>query len=327
MEKKFDHIVISRTDSIGDVILTLPMAGWIKQNFPKVKITFIGRSYTVPVIRCSIFIDNIINWDDFKSEKEQITMLRKINADVIFHVFPEKEVVVAAKKAEIKLRVATGKRKHTVLNCNKLLWFSRKKSDLHESQLNLKMLSVVGLKNIISLDAIPGLYGFSSIPKLENEFQKLISKEKINLVLHPKSKGSAIEWGLSNFSNLVKELPIDMVQIFITGTKEEKKLIGDSIPFDQQNVIDLTGKMSLDDLIAFLQAVDVVVAGSTGPIHIAAALGTKAVGLYSPLRPIYPGRWMPIGTHAKYIVANNHPVNGSLGITVNEVKAVIFEGK
>jgi ADP-heptose:LPS heptosyltransferase len=45
-------IVISRTDSIGDVVLTLPLAGILKEKYPKAKIIFLGNTYTKPIIKC-----------------------------------------------------------------------------------------------------------------------------------------------------------------------------------------------------------------------------------------------------------------------------------
>jgi ADP-heptose:LPS heptosyltransferase len=47
---------------------------------------------------------------------------------------------------------------------------------------------------------------------------------------------------------------------------------------------------------------DVLVAASTGPLHIAAALGVKAIGLFAPMRPIHPGRWAPVGKDAHFVV-------------------------
>jgi ADP-heptose:LPS heptosyltransferase len=52
-----------------------------------------------------------------------------------------------------------------------------------------------------------------------------------------------------------------------------------------------------------LAAADGVVAASTGPLHLAALAGTRALGLFSPQRPIHPGRWAPIGPHADVVVA------------------------
>ncbi|MBK7649485.1 MAG: hypothetical protein IPJ20_00350 [Flammeovirgaceae bacterium] len=40
---------------------------------------------------------------------------------------------------------------------------------------------------------------------------------------------------------------------------------------------------------------------STGVLHLAASLGVYTLGLYSPMRPIHPGRWMPVGRKATYL--------------------------
>jgi len=44
------------------------------------------------------------------------------------------------------------------------------------------------------------------------------------------------------------------------------------------------------------------VAASTGPLHLAAALGIKAIGIYPPIRPMHPERWAPIGEKATFLV-------------------------
>ncbi len=87
------HILISRTDSIGDVVLTLPMCAAIKEHLPDCKITFIARSYTIPVIRACRFVDNILNWDEMSktSPADQIELLVNTGADAIIHVFPTKK--------------------------------------------------------------------------------------------------------------------------------------------------------------------------------------------------------------------------------------------
>ena len=45
-----------------------------------------------------------------------------------------------------------------------------------------------------------------------------------------------------------------------------------------------------------------MVAASTGPLHIAAALGKYVIGIYPPIKPMHPGRWAPIGKNASYLV-------------------------
>jgi heptosyltransferase-3 len=60
--------------------------------------------------------------------------------------------------------------------------------------------------------------------------------------------------------------------------------------------------LELPEFIAFIAAADGLVAGSTGPLHLAGALGRHALGLYPPIKPMHPGRWGPLGPHAEYLV-------------------------
>jgi ADP-heptose:LPS heptosyltransferase len=64
--------------------------------------------------------------------------------------------------------------------------------------------------------------------------------------------------------------------------------------------------MSLENFIKFIGLADGLVAASTGPLHIASALGKHAIGLYAPMRPIHPGRWSPIGINARALVINKN---------------------
>jgi ADP-heptose:LPS heptosyltransferase len=122
------------------------------------------------------------------------------------------------------------------------------------------------------------------------------------VIIHPKSKGSAREWGLENFGNLLKKLfQSTQYQVFLSGTEEEGKQIR-SWAMDFPELIDLTGKMDLSQFIGFIQSCDVLVAASTGPLHIASALGKRAIGLFAPMRPIHPGRWAPIGSNSRALV-------------------------
>jgi heptosyltransferase-3 len=57
----------------------------------------------------------------------------------------------------------------------------------------------------------------------------------------------------------------------------------------------------LDELIAFIFNADGLLASGTGPLHLAAASGIHALGLFPPSRPIHPGRWAPLGKKAEYL--------------------------
>jgi len=295
--------ILSRIDSIGDVVLTLPMAGVLKKNFPGCKIIFLGRTYTRDVILLSEHVDGFLNDDDIekKSFSEQTDFFKKQNADYFFHVFPHAGIARAASRAKIKHRVGTRNRWYHWLFCNRLLKLSRKNSELHEAQLNLKLLEPLNIKTDFSIREISDFYGFTKIPEINFPQLTLLDNNKINVILHPKSKGSAKEWGLNNFEKLIHILPEEKFEIFISGTREDGELLGDFLALNK-NITNLCGQLSLQEFIVFIARADALVAASTGPLHIAAALGKNAIGLFSPRRPIHPGRWQPIGKNAHHLV-------------------------
>lgn len=300
--------ILSRTDSIGDVILTLPMAGVLKHMFPGCYIIFLGRNYTRDIVSLSSHVDEFISWDDIsrlENSIEQIDVLKKTGADTIIHVFPKKDIAVLAKKAKIKTRIGTSGRLYHYYTCNKWVMFSRKRSDQHEAQLNLKLLKPLGWNKELNLREIEEYYGFNKKPVLTKELKLLIDPEKTNLILHPKSKGSAREWGLENFQRLINLLDKTKYKIFVTGTEEEGLLFRKHISTND-NCFDVSGKMSLNQLIAFIDHSDALVAASTGPLHIAAAVGKVAIGIYPPIKPMHPGRWAPVGPKATYLVLDKY---------------------
>ena len=69
------RILISRTDSIGDVILTLPVCKILKNYFPQVKIGFLGKSYTRPVIQACSYVDVFIRRGGFYYKKNLYSMI------------------------------------------------------------------------------------------------------------------------------------------------------------------------------------------------------------------------------------------------------------
>ncbi|WP_183565303.1 glycosyltransferase family 9 protein [Mucilaginibacter sp. SP1R1] len=307
-KKGIQHILISRTDAIGDVVLTLPMAAYIKALFPGVVVSFLGRTYTQPVVKACTAVDSFVNYDEIRAlpETAQSNYLKGKKIDVIIHVFPNKHVATIARNAGIKLRIGTTNRLYHWYTCNKLVKLSRKKSDLHEAQLNLILLNPLGIVSIPSLQKVIDHYSFTRVIKLPVSLSNKLAGGKFNLIFHPKSHGSGIEWGLDKYAQLINLLPADKFNIIITGSDKEKHLIGDWIKTLPVHVVDMTGQMSLDELIAFIGKADGLLASGTGPLHLAAAAGIHTLGLFPSLRPIHPGRWAPLGKKAGYLESGSN---------------------
>lgn len=323
------RLIISRTDNLGDVILTLPLAGYLKSIMPDLKITFIGKKYTQPIIAKCEFVDHFLDREEVIRDPHLLAMVR---ADTIIFVFPDKELARVAKTVNIKRRVSTAHRWFNWLYCNHLVDFSRLRSTLHESQLNFKLLKPFKLNRDISTNELIPFYGLHDA---EFDFSSLLRKDKFNLIIHPKSKGHGREWGLENYLQLIKGLPQEEFSVFITGLKEEEDLIKKEMPqlLEVQGLTNLMGKLSLHELNSFISQSDGLVASSTGVLHLASALGKYTLGLFPPIKPIHPGRWGPIGKNASYLVHDiecnscrgGAPCVCMKAITVDQVKKRVHE--
>lgn len=301
-----EHILICRTDSIGDVVLTLPLCGFLRERIPGVRISFLGRSYTSAVIRACRHVDTFLNWDDWGTGTNFDAL-----PDAAVFAFPDPAVMAAISRAGVPVRIATAGRWAAWKHANQRVWFSRKGSDLHESQLNFRLLDPLGFSVTPALTQIAGWYGLQpSAPLPEHVSRELEKSDGVRIILHPLSKGSAVNWSPERFRELAELLPASRFRLFVTGTAAEQEAIRSMFDFSLPHLTDVSGQLDLTQLISFIGACDGLVAASTGPLHIASALGKKAIGLFSPQRPIHPGRWAPVGTRAEVFVADAPPAPG-----------------
>jgi heptosyltransferase-3 len=85
-------------------------------------------------------------------------------------------------------------------------------------------------------------------------------------------------------------------------------------------IVDMTGKMTLPQLISFISNADGLIASGTGPLHIAAMAGINTLGLFPSVRPIHPGRWAPLGKKAGFMESGTADLQP---LSVNLVKEKI----
>ena len=308
-------ILISRVDQIGDVILTLPICGVIKEKNPEVKIFFLCQASIVPILERCPHIDEIVVWPPENKKLPKV--------DAVIHVLPKKSISRQAKKDKIKLRIGTNRRWFHWLYCNRLVNLTRKNSDLHESELNMKLLAPLNIKTELSVHEFWHYYGWTTnhTNKRKKPYLDSNDNHKFRIIFHIKSRGSAKEWSVSNFLSLAEKLPKDQFQIYLTGTRQEGDLIRkEETGFTKLNhVFDVTGKFSLSEFIDFIESIDGLIAASTGPLHIASALGIYALGLFPAQKPIHAGRWRPIGEKADFLSEKKHTNDQYLNIPVSEV--------
>ncbi len=291
------HFLIGRTDNIGDVILTFPIAAKLKEYYPDAKVTFLVRNYTKDIVERCPDIDTYLSEDDLKalSHEERIAKIKSLNFDVFLPIQPNKDHTLWAKKAGIPVRVGHIHRNYFLLHSNRLIWrIKRKRTDMHQVQLCLQYLKGLKLPHTLPREQMSTLIRVKPFEPAA-KVKALLDPKKFNLVLHPGTSGkNTLEWPKEHFAGLMRLLP-DSVKVFVTGSAKEKERFGDLLE-NHPNAVGLFGDLSLSELTDFLSVVDGVVVGSTGPLHISAMLGTKVIGLFPPQQDSDVKRWGGVGS-------------------------------
>ncbi len=295
------RVLICRTDNIGDVVLTLPLAAYLKQQHPGVQVDFLVRAYAAPVVRQCRFVDAVLAVEEHDNAQR---MFSEGGYDAVIFAFPNRRLAQAARRARVAQRVGTSHRLYHWTTCNRLAHFSRVKSGLHEAQLNFMLLQPLGMKYVPPLADIPALYGLDA-PRMP-EVETLRAQSPFNVILHPKSNGNGREWPLGQYTELARRLQgSESVTLWVTGSAAEGELIAREAPalLALPNVRNLCGRFDLRGLVALIGAADGLVASGTGPLHVAAAVGIPVLGLFPPIKPIDPARWGALGAQAQSITA------------------------
>jgi ADP-heptose:LPS heptosyltransferase len=112
------------------------------------------------------------------------------------------------------------------------------------------------------------------------------------VVVHPGASVPARAWAPERHAALVGALVAAGRRVVVTGDAGERRLTA-TVAGGRSGVVDLGGRVDLAGLAEVLAGAEVVVVGNTGPAHLAAAVGTPVVSLFSPVVPAV--RWRPWG--------------------------------
>lgn len=306
------NILIVRTDRIGDVVLTLPLAAIIKKHYPDSKITYLLNEYTKPLAENNQFIDKVITLltsnGKFKILANAEYLKNKFDTAII--AFPSFRIALILFFAGIKIRIGTGYRWYSFL-FNRKIYDHRKTAEYHELEYNVRLLKKIGIEEPVS--PTNAFFGLSISSHINDEVNKKLKNIGVNndekfIILHPGSGGSALDLPLESMKKLITELSLlNKFKILITGNEKEKKLCQSLVV--NKNTINAASLFSLSEMISVINRSYLLIANSTGPIHIAAALGKQVIGFYPKVITCSEERWGPY-TNNKVIFKPDESCSG-----------------
>jgi heptosyltransferase III len=302
------NILVVRTDRLGDVILTLPILPLIRECHPGARVSMLLSRYTGEIVDGNPHVDALLWYDDVDRHpvpfRDIVRRLRNERFDAVIVVHPTFRLAWIMRLAGIPVRVGTGYRYYSGL-FNRRVYEHRKDARRHELEYNTQLLKQIGC-------SVPDVverpqYGIGIFPEAAERVRRL--KESAGLggrpyvIIHPGSGGSAREWPLQSFARLAENLlSRKNVDIIITGSREEEPRAHELLRLAGGGAVSFAGMLTLKDLAALIHSASLFVSNSTGPLHLAVAVGTPVLGLYPQLTAMSPKRWGPYGGKSRVVV-------------------------
>ena len=285
------HVGLLRNDALGDTLLVLPAATAIKRYDRNIRVELVCDPAYADLLRAHPDLDDVVA-DPGGSARELAQTLRAQRYDALLVLRPTPRNTWAAFRARVPLRIGTGYRAYSVLFNRR--WFGhRRTNQKHEAEYNLELV-----RKLIGKDPGPPQYYLSAPPGEREAAEALLTETGLDrtrpmVAIHPGSRGSALAWPPERFARLAAGLRQDGIQVLVTGVASEADLTAPVAA--AEGVVDLTGRTNLGQLAWIYKHCDCMLANSTGTLHLAAAVGTKVVGIYPAAEINSPVRWGPYG--------------------------------
>jgi heptosyltransferase III len=308
LKREVKNILLVRIDRIGDVVLSLPMLPLLRRQFPGATISVLVRQYTRELVEHHSCVDEVLVYEHEDSLISLWSILKTVRSkgfDTAIIPYPRFRPTLILFLAGIRIRVGSGYRWYSFL-FNRRIFEHRKDARRHEVEYNLNLLSALGIR----ADGEPQ-FEFQILPRAGKAADAFLASNGIGAserfaILHPGSGGSARDWPAEKFSALGKRIKRELgLKIVVNGGSKEGELVRKVVDGIDGPCCAVAGELTLMELGALIRRGVVFVSNSTGPMHIAAVVGTPVVAFFPPILQCSPVRWGPFTRKKRILVADN----------------------
>ncbi len=287
------NILVIRSDRFGEFLLNIPAILALKKAYPQARICLAVNSEVLELAGTVECVDEVLIWDEIKG------CLKRYGFDLGVVLNPLKEAHWAIFRAGIPVRVGY-ERKWGFLLTHKIE-DTKHLGNRHEVECNLELvgLTIEQGQSPPATDSSAGRSGTVPVP-VPSIFLNTSDSDKYKFLkgavaIHPFTSDPVKQWPVERFIELTQRIEQEMkVEVVLVGKVEDRQhSLPWSVPLE---TMDLINKTSLVELAAVLKCCSLLVSCDSGPMHLAAAVGTPVVALF---RNDLPGktakRWGPWG--------------------------------
>lgn len=293
---RVERVLAIRLDLLGDLVFAAPALDALRAAFPHARLTLVTLPYTAPLAALLPAVDEVLTLDvnawrrpaGLRQTGALLTLVRRLRRQhfdlcIAFHGRPAGLLALAS-----GARVRVGYAAHAYpWAFNRPLAGWRYDRRRHEVEYCLDLARAVGADG----PGVPRL----TLPMAEDGDARAAHC----VVLHPgASNGAAKRWGAARWGALGAAITARLgLAVVVTGSDSEAALVQAVVAACGAGAEARVGGTLLE-LATLLQGATAVVAGDTGPLHLAAALGRPVVGVFGPTDPAHTG---PRGARAAVV--------------------------
>jgi lipopolysaccharide heptosyltransferase II len=295
-----ENTLCVRLDSLGDVLMTTPAVRALKASRATRHLTLLTSPAGAEAASLVPEIDDVLVYEapwmkatpqrrSADPEHAMADRLRRLHFDaaVIFTVYSQNPLPAAflCYLADIPLRLA-----HCHENPYQLLthWVRDPEPQSgvrHEVQRQLDLVSTVGCRTADTRLRIR--FPYSAHERAVRLLCEIgVDRRQPWIAIHPGASAPSRRYPAEGFSEAARRLVVDYgCQIVFTGCEAERELVEQIRRLMGVPSVALVGRLDLAELAALLALAPLLIANNTGPVHVAAAVGTPVVDLYALTNP------------------------------------------
>ncbi len=295
-----ENVLCVRLDALGDVLMTTPALRAIKESRPGARVTLLTSPSGAAAARLVPEIDDVMVYEapwmkataPRTNSAPDLAMVeelkrRRFDAAIIFTVYSQNPLPSAmlCYLADIPLRLA-----HCRENPYQLLtdWVKEGEPEnylRHEVRRQLDLVERVGYK---TGDERMSLH--VPEPARARVSQRLadlgVDVRQPWVVIHPGATAPSRRYSQEGFARVTRRLALEEgYQIIFTGGADERQVVEDIQTRAGVHSWSLVDGLDLGEFAALLSLAPLLLSNNTGPVHIAAAVGTPVVDLYALTNP------------------------------------------
>jgi len=292
------RLLVVRHDRLGDLVLTLPTVALLRQTYPEAEMGLLVAPSNAPLASLVEGVDRVLQ---AANQRETLRrLLFDFAPDLIVCVSRGAAIPFAAWRAKVAHRVGSGYRYYSPL-FDRQVREHRSGGERHEAEYALSFAHLVG--------AVPGRAVFPLRLTGEAESEAARWREAHGLgkgyvVLHPGTGGSCPAWPVDHYLELAAKLKAAGTPVLFSVGPQDRAIRErlEASPPEVARIPGFTGPLPV--LAALLSGAALMVSNTTGPMHLASALGTPALSIQVPWPTCGASRWGPYAANGWTLVAD-----------------------